>query len=84
MVFITAEEILETVRMIQAENLDVRAVTMGISLNDCASRDVDEVCRNVYEKIVRCAHDLVPVALSVQRKYGIPIVNRRVAVTPIS
>jgi uncharacterized protein len=83
-VFITAEEILETVRMIQAENLDVRAVTLGISLNDCASRNVDDVCRNVYEKIARCAHDLVPVALSVQRKYGIPIVNRRVAVTPIS
>ena len=84
MVFITAEEILETVRMIQAENLDVRAVTMGISLYDCASRDVAEVCRNVYDKVVHCAQDLVPVALSVQRKYGIPIVNRRVAVTPIA
>jgi uncharacterized protein len=84
MVFITAEEILETVRMIQAENLDVRAVTMGISLVDCASRDVDEVCRFVYEKIVRCAEHLVPVAIGIQRKYGIPIVNRRVSVTPIA
>ena len=84
MVFITAEEILETVRMIQAENLDVRAVTMGISLNDCAARDAGEVSRLVYEKVVRSAKDLVPVALDVQRKYGIPIVNRRVAVTPIA
>jgi uncharacterized protein (UPF0210 family) len=84
MVFITTEEILETVRMIQAENLDVRAITMGISLVDCASRDVDEVCRHVYEKIVRCAEDLVPVAVGIQRKYGIPIVNRRVSVTPIA
>jgi uncharacterized protein len=84
MVFITTDEILETVRMIQAENLDVRAVTMGISLNDCASRDVHEISRRVYEKIVRHARDLVPVALGIQRKYGIPVVNRRVAVTPIA
>jgi len=84
MVFITTEEILETVRMIQAENLDVRAVTMGISLSDCASRDVDEVCRCVHRKIVRCAEGLVPGADDIQRKYGIPIVNKRVAVTPIA
>jgi uncharacterized protein (UPF0210 family) len=84
MVFITTEEILETVRMIQAENLDVRAVTMGISLVDCASRDVDEVCRGVYEKVVGHAQNLVSVASGIQRKYGIPIVNRRVSVTPIA
>ena len=84
MVFITSEEILETVRMIQAQNLDVRAVTMGISLSDCAARDAAEVSRRVYEKITRVAKDLVPVALEVQRKYGIPIVNRRVSVTPIA
>lgn len=84
MVFITAEEILETVRMIQGENLDVRAITLGIALNDCAARHVDEVCHRIYEKIVRCAEQLVPVALSLQRKYGVPIVNRRVAVTPIA
>jgi hypothetical protein len=82
--FIATEEILETVRMIQAENLDVRAITMGISLVDCASRDVDEVCRCVYEKIVRYAERLVPVAGDIQRTYGIPIVNRRVSVTPIA
>ncbi len=84
MVFITAEEILETVRMIQAENLDVRAVTMGISLGDCAGRDADIVGRRVYEKVSRLACDLVPVAQSIQRKYGIPIVNRRISVTPIA
>lgn len=84
MVFITAEEILETVRMIQAENLDVRTITMGIALHDCAARDAGEVGRRVYEKVVRHAHELVPVALAIQRKYGIPIVNRRVAVTPIA
>jgi len=84
MVFITTDEILETVRMIQAENLDVRAITMGISLNDCAARDVNEVSRRVYEKIVHHARELVPVALAIQRKYGIPVVNRRVAVTPIA
>jgi uncharacterized protein len=62
LVFITAEEILETVRMIQAENLDVRAVTMGISLHDCASRNVDDACRRVYKKVVARGRRLVPVA----------------------
>ena len=84
MVFITAEEILETVRMIQAENLDVRAVTMGISLHDCASRNVDDVCRRVYKKIVARGRRLVPVAREIQDKYGVPIVNRRISVTPIA
>ncbi len=84
MVFITNEEILETVRMIQDENLDVRAVTMGISLGDCASRDVGRVCERVHDKIVARAGRLVAVALEIQEKYGVPIVNRRVSVTPIA
>ena len=83
MVFITAEEILETVRMIQAENLDVRAVTMGISLDDCASRDAGRSAGASTTRSSRAGR-LVPVAREVQQKYGIPIVNRRVAVTPIS
>jgi uncharacterized protein (UPF0210 family) len=83
-VFVTDEEILETVRMISSENLDVRAVTMGISLNDCSSRDVHEVCERVHDKIVMRAGQLVPVAREIQEKYGVPIVNRRVSVTPIS
>ncbi|MGZ4198832.1 MAG: DUF711 family protein, partial [Thermoleophilia bacterium] len=84
MVFITNEEILETVRMIQDENLDVRAVTMGVSLNDCASRDVGRVCQRIHDKIVARAGRLVPVAREIQEKYGVPIVNRRVSVTPIA
>ena len=84
MVFITTEEILETVRMIQDENLDVRAVTMGISLSDCASRDVGRVCERVHDKILATAGRLVPAALEIQEKYGVPIVNRRVSVTPIA
>ena len=84
MVFITNEEILETVRMIQDENLDVRAVTMGISLNDCAARDVGRVCQRVHDKIVARAGRLVSVALEIQEKYGVPIVNRRVSITPIA
>lgn len=84
MVFITAEEILETVRMIQAENLDVRAVTMGISLHDCSSRNVDDLSRRVFKKVVAHGKRLVPVAKEIQDKYGVPIVNRRISVTPIS
>jgi len=83
-VFITAEEILETVRMIQTENLDVRAVTMGISLHDCASRNVDELCRRIFKKVVARGRRLVPVAKEIQDKYGVPIVNRRISVSPIS
>ncbi|MGO8683054.1 MAG: PFL family protein [Thermoleophilia bacterium] len=84
MVFITDEEILETVRMINVENLDVRAITMGINLDDCSSRDVDEVCQRVHDKVVRHAGRLVAVAHEIEEKYGIPIVNRRVSVTPLS
>ena len=84
MVFITNEEILETVAMIQAQNLDVRAITMGISLSDCSSRDVGRVCERIHEKILTCAGRLVPVAREIQEKYGVPIVNQRVSVTPIA
>jgi uncharacterized protein len=83
-VFITEQEILETVNMIQAENLDVRAVTMGISLDDCSERDPRRVAERVHAKIVRRAGRLVAVAREIQEKYGIPIVNRRVSVTPIA
>ena len=84
MVFITAEEILETVHMIRAENLDVRAVTMGISLDDCAERDARRTAERVHAKIVRHAGRLVAVADELQEKYGVPIVNKRVSVTPIA
>ncbi len=84
MVFITAEEILETVSMIRSENLDVRAITMGISLDDCAERDARRTAERIHAKIVRHAGRLVDVAHELQEKYGIPIVNRRVSLTPIA
>jgi hypothetical protein len=84
MVFITAEEILETVSMIRSENLDVRAVTMGISLDECSERDARRTAERIHAKIVRRAGRLVEVAHELEEKYGIPIVNRRVSVTPIA
>jgi hypothetical protein len=83
-VFITAEEILETVSMIRSENLDVRAVTMGISLDDCAEREARRTAERIHAKVVRRAGRLVDVAHELQEKYGIPIVNRRVSLTPIA
>ena len=78
------DNILETVRMIQEENLDVRTITMGISLLDCADQDIDRSCEKIYEKICRKAEKLVPTGEMLERKYGIPIVNKRVSVTPIA
>jgi uncharacterized protein len=83
-VFITASEILETVNMIRSENLDVRTVTMGISLYDCADRDPGRAAARIHRKIVRRAGRLVAVAREIEEKYGIPIVNRRVSLTPIA
>ncbi len=84
MVFITASEILETVNMIRSENLDVRTVTMGIALYDCADRDPGRAADRIHRKIVRRAGRLVAVAREIEEKYGIPIVNRRVSLTPIA
>ena len=81
---INNNDILETIRMIQDENLDVRTVTMGISLLDCAGSDIDTACRKVYDKIMYSAGDLVRVAEDIEKQYGIPIINKRVAVTPIA
>lgn len=81
---INTNDILETIRMINNESLDVRTVTMGINLLDCADPNPEEACRKIYEKIVRRAKYLVPVCESISAEYGIPIVNRRIAVTPIA
>ncbi len=78
------KEILETIKMIQDENLDVRTITMGISLLDCMDTDIDKSCEKVYNKIYRCAKNLVQVGEDISKKYGIPIINKRVSVTPIS
>ena len=79
----TDQEILETVRMIELETLDIRTTTLGISLLDCADPDAGRACEKIYAKIVHHARDLVAVANSISSDYGIPIVNKRIATTPI-
>ena len=77
-------EVIETLKMINRENLDVRTVTMGISLRDCAHSDPKIACQNIYDKITKYAEKLVPVAEGIETELGIPIVNKRISVTPIS
>lgn len=77
-------DIMETIRMIQDDNLDIRTITMGISLLDCCDTDIDASCRKVYDKICRLAGNLVTTGESISSLYGIPIINKRVAVTPIA
>ena len=77
-------EVNETNKMITQENLDVRTITMGISLLDCISDDLEQLNQNIYDKILRLAHDLVPTGEAIEREYGIPIVNKRISVTPVA
>ena len=77
-------EVLETNKMIEHENLDVRTITMGISLLDCADTELEKVCENIYNKITLYAKDLVKTGDDISREFGIPIVNKRVSITPIS
>ncbi|MBE6702271.1 MAG: PFL family protein [Ruminococcaceae bacterium] len=77
-------DILETIGMIREENLDIRTITMGISLLDCVSEDENRLCEKVYDKITATAKNLVSVGCDIEKKYGIPIVNKRVSVTPVS
>lgn len=81
---ITTEEILETIRMVEAENLDIRTITMGISLRDCAHSDLKVVSKKIYDKITQKAEDLVKVGEQIESEYGIPIINKRISVTPIA
>ena len=81
---LNTKDIMETITMIQDEHLDIRTITMGISLMDCCDTDIDASCRKVYDKIYNKARDLVKTGEEIEKKYGIPIVNKRVAVTPIS
>ena len=81
---INSSEILQTIEMIDQQHLDVRTVTMGISLLDCADSSMDQCCRKVYEKICRKADKLVETGCAIEREFGIPIVNKRVSVSPIS
>ena len=76
--------VLETINMIKLYNLDIRTVTMAISLRDCIDRDVNTLCKRIREKILRHGSNLVKYAQEVGDDYAIPIVNKRIAVTPIS
>ena len=76
-------EVQETNKMIEESNLDVRTITMGISLLDCCDSNVDIVCENIYKKITTCAKDLVSTGCDIENQFGIPIVNKRISVTPI-
>ena len=77
-------EINETNKMIEQENLDVRTITIGISLLSCIDSRIDVLCENIYQKITTIAKDLVKTGETIEKKYGIPIVNKRISVTPIS
>ncbi len=81
---INTADILETIGMIREENLDIRTITMGISLFDCVSDDEARLCQRVYDKITKCAEHLVEVGEDISKDYGIPIVNKRVSITPVS
>ena len=76
-------QILETIRMVEEENLDIRTITMGISLLDCMDADADVACEKIFNKIATKAKDLVKVGEAIEMEYGIPIINKRISVTPI-
>ncbi len=81
---INVQDILETIRMIQDECLDIRTITMGISLLDCIDSDIDKACEKVYNKITSKAENLVKVGEQIEKEYGIPIIHKRISVTPIA
>ena len=81
---INTGDILETIGMIQNEHLDIRTITMGISLLDCCSGDIDVSCTKIYDKITRLASNLVKTGEDIEKEYGIPIINKRISVTPIA
>lgn len=78
------QDILQTQAMIDKQHLDIRTITMGISLLDCCDADIDKCCEKVYAKITRCAKDLVRIGEEIEAEFGIPIVNKRISVTPIA
>jgi len=80
----TGDEILETITMVRTEQLDIRTITIGISLFDCVSDNNETLCRNIFSKVTRTAKDLRRVSRELEREFGLPIVNNRVAVTPVS
>ena len=81
---ITSSEILQTIEMIDQQHLDIRTITMGISLRDCADPDAQKCCDKIYDKITRQAEKLVKTGEDIESEFGIPIVNKRISVTPIA
>ena len=81
---LSRNDILETIRMIDQQHLDIRTITMGISLFSCADRSAERACEKIYDKISRYAERLVATGEEIEREFGIPIVNKRVSVTPIA
>ena len=77
-------EIQETVNMFMRQKLDVRCITMGISLLDCADSDVNRACQKIYDKVMKKAGNLVKTGQDIQKAFGVPIINKRISVTPIS
>ena len=80
----SGEEILETITMVRTEQLDIRTITIGISLLDCVSDSPETLCRNVYEKIEGVARNLRRISAEISDEFGLPIINNRIAVTPVS
>ena len=81
---LNTHDILETIRMIEEENLDIRTITMGISLLDCCHSDPKVACEKIYDKITTSAQNLVKTGEDIEAEFGIPIVNKRISVTPIA
>ena len=81
---INTHDIIETINMIDNENLDVRTITMGISLLSCIDENIDKACVKVYDKICRYAKDLVKTGEDISSEYGIPIIHKRISVTPVA
>ena len=81
---LTRNEILSTIEMIDRQHLDIRTITMGISLTDCADASAARACDKIYDKITRYAKNLVSVGEQIEVEFGIPIVNKRISVTPIA
>lgn len=81
---ITPEEVAETLSMVSKQHLDIRTITLGLSIRECTHEDVDTMARKVYDRLTRAAEKLVPTADQLEREYGIPIVNKRISVTPVA
>lgn len=81
---LNSNEVIQTIKMIEEENLDIRTITMGISLRDCSHSDIKISCNKIYDKITRLSANLVRVGEEIEKEYGIPIINKRISVTPIA